>query len=233
MDSSTSNANENTSIPCKENEDAINLTPTPVTNTNNTSNQETDLAAMSEEVLINIINTATTSSLSTSSPSSSSYNSNGATAPSTSSLSVSSASSSAAASTSNSTCATTETTSNQFVTPQKPENKSIQLHTSSTSLKKKRNKFSKCLANNMHDVASISNIGGGNMGDAGVHYHPHHRHDSSSLSLSHVIASNIKTSLSMTSLPPDEKQESRDGIKAKLKVERPYNSLKVSFDFPF
>uniref|UniRef100_A0A1A9VYJ3 Uncharacterized protein n=1 Tax=Glossina austeni TaxID=7395 RepID=A0A1A9VYJ3_GLOAU len=42
------------------------------------------------------------------------------------------------------------------------------------------------------------------------------------------VGSNIiKTSLSMTSLPPDEHQEeSRDVIKAKLRIERPYNSLK-------
>lgn len=95
--------------------------------------------------------------------------------------------------------------SNQFVTPQKvSEYKSIVLHLGSASAqqpqkKKKRNKSSKCLGigSSMHD------------------------HDSSS------SLSNIKTSLSMTSLPPDEKQESRDGINAKLKVERPYNSLKV------
>ncbi|XP_055909920.1 klarsicht protein isoform X3 [Eupeodes corollae] len=36
----------------------------------------------------------------------------------------------------------------------------------------------------------------------------------------------IKASLSMTSLPPDEQQEGREVIKAKLRVERPYNSLK-------
>lgn len=39
----------------------------------------------------------------------------------------------------------------------------------------------------------------------------------------------IKTSQSMTSLPPTEQlEESGDIIKTKLKMERPYNSLKVS-----
>lgn len=116
--------------------------------------------------------------------------------------SVTSATSSSSASAS----ASASHTSNQFVTPQKPnENKSILLAAASASLpqhqkKKKRNKSSKCLD------------GGHNMHGRG--------HDSS--------LSNIKTSLSMTSLPPDEQQENRDGINAKLKVERPYNSLKVS-----
>ncbi|XP_073839079.1 klarsicht isoform X3 [Musca autumnalis] len=104
-------------------------------------------------------------------------------------------------------------TSNQFVTPQKPnENKSILLAAGSASLpqhqkKKKRNKSSKCLG------------GGG-----GHNMHGGRGHDSSS------SLSNIKTSLSMTSLPPDEQQENRDGINAKLKAERPYNSLKKNSD---
>ncbi|TMW42623.1 hypothetical protein DOY81_012297, partial [Sarcophaga bullata] len=93
--------------------------------------------------------------------------------------------------------------------------------------KKKHNKFSKCF-----------NIGNNNNNNIGGDHH-----DSSSSSLTNAIvnaaasslssspsmaasSANMKTSLSMTSLPPDEKQESRDGIKAKLKVERPYNSLK-------
>ena len=37
----------------------------------------------------------------------------------------------------------------------------------------------------------------------------------------------IKPSLSMTSLPPNEQQNGNEVIKAKLKLERPYNSLKV------
>ncbi|XP_058987566.1 klarsicht protein isoform X2 [Musca domestica] len=120
--------------------------------------------------------------------------------------SVTSATSSSSASAS----ASASHTSNQFVTPQKPnENKSILLAAASASLpqhqkKKKRNKSSKCLD------------GGHNMHGRG--------HDSSS------SLSNIKTSLSMTSLPPDEQQENRDGINAKLKVERPYNSLKKNTD---
>ncbi|XP_017469461.1 PREDICTED: uncharacterized protein LOC108361366, partial [Rhagoletis zephyria] len=44
-------------------------------------------------------------------------------------------------------------------------------------------------------------------------------------------AANMKTSVSMTSLPPDdEKAESRDVIKAKLRIERPYNSLKKNIE---
>ncbi|CAD7004888.1 unnamed protein product [Ceratitis capitata] len=43
---------------------------------------------------------------------------------------------------------------------------------------------------------------------------------------------NMKSSVSMTSLPPDDEktEESRDVIKAKLRVERPYNSLKKNIE---
>ncbi|XP_037951008.1 uncharacterized protein LOC119681788 [Teleopsis dalmanni] len=41
-----------------------------------------------------------------------------------------------------------------------------------------------------------------------------------------TMPTSIKTSWSMSSLPYDEKQEIRDVIEAKLRVERPYNSLK-------
>ncbi|XP_037827568.1 probable serine/threonine-protein kinase mkcB, partial [Lucilia sericata] len=236
MDSLTYNTEEipNETHCNKDEEKQVETTPTAINNDNtneNTiatttatiattaiinSNQETDLAAMSKDLeestlqLLPQIKETTTTNSSTSEPLTTSYNSNIAT-DTTLATNV---------------CATTATTttplsSNQFVTLQKPENKSIQLH-ASTSLKKKRNKFSKCLvgnSNNNNSSSSNSNIGGIG-GSISVDHH-----DSSS-SLSNVLASNIKTSLSMTSLPPDEKQESRDGIKAKLKVERPYNSLK-------
>lgn len=191
------------------------------------SNQETDLAAMSkdlEESLqttlpIQLQNTTTTnSSLSELATTATSYNSSNTIATNnTDSAPATNSSETTETTTTNATISATS--SNQFVTPQKPDNKSIQLH-ASTSLKKKRNKFSRCLNGN-NDDGVYNNGGGIQNGDAGVH-------DSSS-SLSNVLPqSSIKTSLSMTSLPPDEKQENRDGIKAKLKVERPYNSLKVS-----
>ncbi|XP_046807165.1 putative uncharacterized protein DDB_G0282133 isoform X1 [Lucilia cuprina] len=186
------------------------------------SNQETDLEAMSKDLEESTLQPQlpqikeTTNTSTSSEPLTTSYNSNTAT--------DTTLATNICATTATATAVTTTTpvSSNQFVTPQKPENKSIQLH-ASTSLKKKRNKFSKCLvgnSNNNKSSNSNSNIGGSINVD---------HHDSSS-SLSNVLASNIKTSLSMTSLPPDEKQESRDGIKAKLKVERPYNSLKKNTD---
>lgn len=121
-----------------------------------------------------------------------------------------------------------QTTPAQFVTPAPPTPLALQggnSHSSSTSsLKKKRNNnkniakrielemaTASATAAAVDAAAAAAAAAGGGGGVAGVGQ------------------SSIKTSLSMTSLPPDdEKQESRDVIKAKLRVERPYNSLKVS-----
>lgn len=211
-------------------------TQTPqIASNDNMNNQETDLAAitmMSEE---GIMENSTSSAASSSTNSNNNNNNNNNTASTAivtnddATKSSESSSTATAASSVNdadpaaakdvaqpkasASSSSSSTASNQFVTPQKPaENKSILLHLGSTSAssalsqkrQKKRNKSSKCLGQSMHG------------------------HDSSS------SLSNIKTSLSMTSLPPDEQQESRDGINAKLKVERPYNSLKVSLSLcPF
>ena len=199
-----------------------------VTAITNNCNQETDLAAMSTKAVhdippVNLIATTATTATTTLTTT---------TAATTANTSISSAA--IPSYISNETVTATATTSNhQFVTPQKPLHASSLSASSSASAsaaaitKKKHNKFSKCFS------GGNNNIGGGD-------------HDSSSSSLTNTIANaaasslssspsiaaassaNMKTSLSMTSLPPDEKQESRDGIKAKLKVERPYNSLKVS-----
>lgn len=115
----------------------------------------------------------------------------------------------------------TATDADQFVTPEKSTfvmpNCSMQQH-ASTSLKKKRNKSSKCLQLN---VSSSSCSSGNNTKHGTVAA----THDAQSGNSS---VGNIKTSLSMTSLPPNEKQDGNDKIKAKLNMERPYNSLKVS-----
>ncbi|KAM7358225.1 klarsicht isoform 2-T3 [Cochliomyia hominivorax] len=201
------------SVNAIENTIATAATTTAITATTiSNSNQETELAAMSSSNSNKVIEETQKSNNLTTTNSSSS-NSTPTTTTTTS--------------TNTDLCETRTTTTinsfNQFVTPQKPENKSIQSH-ASTSLKKKRNKFSKCLINDNNQNANSGSINSGGDIIGGDH-------DSSS-SLSNVLpsSSNIKTSLSMTSLPPDEKQENRDGIKAKLKVERPYNSLKKNTD---
>lgn len=209
----------NDNVAIEESTATTNNTGTAITNN---CNQETDLAAMSTKAIhdipppVNLIATKTTTTAIAAntcmSPAIPSYIYNEIT-----------------------TTTTTATTSNhQFVTPQKPLHASSLSSSSATSTAvvatatpitmKKSHKFSKCFVGNNNNIVS---------GDQ----------DSSSSSLANAIANaatsslssssiaaaaNMKTSLSMTSLPPDEKLESRDGIKAKLKVERPYNSLKVS-----
>ena len=90
-----------------------------------------------------------------------------------------------------------------FAVPATPTSSQLVCSTSSagSSLKKKRNKTSS------KRLPKQSNVAGSIYNES--------------------TPTNIKTSLSMTSLPPDEEQESRDVIKAQLKVDRPYNSLKV------
>lgn len=118
----------------------------------------------------------------------------------------------------------------KFVVPAIPDTKAINKNGgvggTGTSAKKKRNKSSKKREDNKtRNKSNSSNIAkgvtDGNRCQPNISGSP-----------INVIVSgtaNMKASVSMTSLPPDdEKTEGRDVIKAKLNVERPYNSLKVS-----
>ncbi|XP_039965136.1 serine-rich adhesin for platelets isoform X3 [Bactrocera tryoni] len=118
----------------------------------------------------------------------------------------------------------------EFAVPAIPDTKAINkdggVGGTGTSAKKKRNKSSKKREDNKTrnkaNSANSNNIGKGAI-DGNRCQPP-----------INVIASgsaNMKASVSMTSLPPDdEKSEGRDVIKAKLNVERPYNSLKKNIE---
>ncbi|XP_050335625.1 klarsicht protein isoform X2 [Bactrocera neohumeralis] len=115
----------------------------------------------------------------------------------------------------------------EFAVPAIPDTKAINkdggVGGTGTSAKKKRNKSSKKREDNKaRNKANSNNIVKG--ATDGNRCQPP----------INVIASgsaNMKASVSMTSLPPDdEKSEGRDVIKAKLNVERPYNSLKKNIE---
>uniref|UniRef100_A0A0K8WJL6 Uncharacterized protein n=2 Tax=Bactrocera latifrons TaxID=174628 RepID=A0A0K8WJL6_BACLA len=114
----------------------------------------------------------------------------------------------------------------EFAVPAIPDTKATNKNGvggAGTSAKKKRNKSSKKREDNKaRNKANSNNIGKG--ATDGNRCQPP----------INVIASgtaNMKASVSMTSLPPDdEKSEGRDVIKAKLNVERPYNSLKKNIE---
>nr|XP_036219718.1 uncharacterized protein LOC106619800 isoform X3 [Bactrocera oleae] len=120
----------------------------------------------------------------------------------------------------------------KFVVPAIPDTKAINKNGgvggTGTSAKKKRNKSSKKREDNKtRNKSNSSNIAkgvtDGNRCQPNISGSP-----------INVIVSgtaNMKASVSMTSLPPDdEKTEGRDVIKAKLNVERPYNSLKKNIE---
>lgn len=119
----------------------------------------------------------------------------------------------------------------EFVVPVIPDAKAINRNggvgETGPSAKRKRNKSSKKREDNKTRTKANSNIISRGSTD-GNRYQPNIAgHPINAIS----GTANMKTSVSMTSLPPDdEKTESRDVIKAKLNVERPYNSLKVSKD---
>ncbi|XP_011183765.2 klarsicht protein isoform X2 [Zeugodacus cucurbitae] len=124
----------------------------------------------------------------------------------------------------------------EFIIPAIPDTKPIiekgGVGGAVTNIKKKRNKNSKKREDNKtrnigNKKANINiitrNVTDGDRCQPNMAGHP-----------INAIASgtaNMKASVSMTSLPPDdEKAESRDVIKAKLNVERPYNSLKKNIE---
>ncbi|XP_053955313.1 klarsicht protein isoform X2 [Anastrepha ludens] len=103
-----------------------------------------------------------------------------------------------------------------------------------TSAKKKRNKVLKKREENETRRNDNKKTGTNNIDrDAtnGVRSQGNAISASSSNNDTVSAAANMKTSVSLTSLPPDdEKSESRDVIRAKLRVERPYNSLKKNIE---
>ncbi|XP_049312988.1 serine-rich adhesin for platelets isoform X2 [Bactrocera dorsalis] len=110
----------------------------------------------------------------------------------------------------------------EFVVPAIPDTKAG-VGGTGTSAKKKRNKSSKKRDDNKaRNKANSNNIGKG--ATDGNRCQP-------PINVIPSGSANMKASVSMTSLPPDdEKSEGRDVIKAKLNVERPYNSLKKNIE---
>ncbi|XP_054733469.1 klarsicht protein isoform X2 [Anastrepha obliqua] len=104
-----------------------------------------------------------------------------------------------------------------------------------TSAKKKRNKVLKKREENETRRNDNKKTAGTNNIDRGATNGVRSQGNAISVGSSNndtvSAAANMKTSVSMTSLPPDdEKSESRDVIRAKLRVERPYNSLKKNIE---
>ncbi|XP_036338400.1 myb-like protein P [Rhagoletis pomonella] len=126
---------------------------------------------------------------------------------------------------------------NEFIVPAIPKAKAIGTTNGAgggepgTSAKKKRNKSSKKRKENEARNNNNSKKSGARVVTNGTRSQDNATTTAAAAPNPASGAANMKTSVSMTSLPPDdEKAESRDVIKAKLRIERPYNSLKKNIE---